>query len=192
VAPRRAACRARPGGDEIQALRQSRARLILGSSAVAGALLLGAYGAVTADRLGWLLGVLGASAVLVLSAALALRAPGLITPALVLLGGEFAGLFLVREQTVDVRAPLYGVGIFLVAELSFAALELRAGKPEAGLVPRRAALLAALALGGVLAGALVIAAATVPLDGGVALEALGVAAAVGSLLLLGRLAARPR
>jgi hypothetical protein len=159
---------------------------------VAGALLLGAYGAVTAERLGWVLGVLGTAAGIVLAVALALRMPGLITPALVLLGGEYAGLFLVRERTVDVRAPLYGAGIFLVAELSFAALELRAGRPEPGLVARRAALLAALALGSVLAGTLVIAAASVPLQGGVALEAVGVAAAVGSLLLLGRLAARPR
>jgi hypothetical protein len=121
-----------------------------------------------------------------------LRAPGLIAPALVLLGGEFAGLFLVRERAVDVRAPLYGVGLFLVAELSFAALELRAGRPEPGLVPRRAALLALLALASVLAGTLVLAAASVPLAGGVALEAVGVAAAVGSLILLGRMAARPR
>ncbi len=59
-------------------------------------------------------------------------------------------------------------------------------------MPRRAGLFAALALGSVVAGTLVIAAADVPLDGGVALEALGVAAAVGSLLVLGVLAARPR
>jgi hypothetical protein len=129
--------------------------------------------------------------VLLLCAALVVRLPGLIAPALVLLGGEYAGLFLVREQTVDVRAPLYGAGLLLVAELAFAALELRAGKPEPGLAPRRAALLAALALGSVLAGTAVIAAATVPLEGGVALEALGVSAAVAALLLLGRLATRP-
>ena len=118
--------------------------------------------------------------------------PGLVLPALVILGGEYAGLFLVRNETVDVRAPLYGVGLLLVAELAFAALELRAGKPEPGLLARRAALGAALALAGVLAGAVVLAAATVPLEGGVALEAVGVVAAVGALLLLGRLTVRDR
>jgi hypothetical protein len=38
----------------------------------------------------------------------------------------------------------------------------------------------------------VLAAATVPLEGGVALEAVGVVAAVVALLVLGRLAARER
>lgn len=129
---------------------------------------------------------------MLLCAALVLRRPGLVTPALVLVGGEFAGVFLVRKGSVDVRAPLYGVGLLLVAELAFAALELRAGTAEPGLVERRVAVLAGLGLAGVLAGTLVLAAATVPLDGGVALEAVGVAAAVAALLLLGRLAGRPR
>jgi hypothetical protein len=164
----------------------------LGASAVAGAALLAALGALTADRLQWLLAGIGAVGVLVLLAALLLRLPGLVAPALVVLGGEYAGLFLVRNETVDARAPLYGVGLLLVAELAFAALELRAGTPEPGLPARRAALVAMLALGGVLAGAVVLAAATVPLEGGVALEAVGVVAAVAALLLLGRLAARER
>jgi hypothetical protein len=154
--------------------------------------LLAAFGALAAERLEWLLAGTGAVGVLGLAAALVLRLPGLVAPALVVLGGEYAGLFLVRNETVDVRAPLYGVGLLLVAELAFAALELRAGKAEPGLLARRAALVAALALGGVLAGAVVLAAATVPLEGGVGLEAVGVVAAVGALLLLGRLAARGR
>ncbi len=140
----------------------------------------------------WLLGGIGAVGVLVLLAALVLRIPALVAPALVVLGGAYAGLFLVRDETVDVRAPLYGVGLLLVAELAFTALELRAGKPEPGLLARRAALLAMLALGVVLAGAVVLAAATVPVEGGVALEAVGIVAAVGALLLLGTLAARGR
>jgi hypothetical protein len=192
VAARRAARGPDSGGDEIQALRQSRARLTLGTSAVAGAALLAAFGALAAERLEWLLAGTGAVGVLVLLAALVLRMPGLVAPALVVLSGEYAGLFLVRNETVDVRAPLYGIGLLLVAELAFAALELRAGKPEPGLLVRRAALVVTLALGGVLAGAVVLAAATVPLEGGVGLEAVGVVAAVGALLLLGRLAAHGR
>ncbi len=148
------------------------------------------YAAVTATRLDWLLGLAGGAGVLVLAAALALRISGLIAPALVLLGAEFAGLFLVREGAVDIRAPLYGAAFFLVAELAFAALELRAGEPDPGLIPRRAAIVSALALGGVVLGTVVLAAATLPLDGGLALEAIGVAAAVALLVLVGRLAVR--
>jgi hypothetical protein len=148
------------------------------------------YAALTASRLGWLLGGFGGAGALVLATALALRIPGLIAPALVLLGGEYAGLFLVREGAADVRAPLYGAGFFLVAELAFAALELRAGTPDPTIAARRAAIVAALALGGVVVGAVVLAAATVPLQGGLPLEAIGVTAAVGLLVLLGRLAVR--
>ena len=126
----------------------------------------------------------------VLAAALALRMPGLIAPALVVLGAEYAALFVIRQATVDVRAPLYGAGFLIVAELAFAAVELRAGSPDPGLLPRRMAALTGLALGGIVLGAVVLAAATVPLDGGIALEAVGIAAAVGLLLVLGRLAVR--
>jgi hypothetical protein len=178
------------GGDTVQALRQARARLTLGAAAVAGAATLAAYAAVSADRLGVLLGLVGGAGALLLAAALGLRQHALVAPALVLLGGEYAGLFLVDRGAVDVRAPLEGAAFLLVAELAFAALELRAGAPEPGLAARRAAAVAALALGGVVLGAVVLAAATVPLDGGLALEALGVVAAVTLLVLLGRLAAR--
>jgi len=157
---------------------------------VAGAAALAVYAALTADRLGGLLGALGAGASLVLAAALVLRHSGLIAPALVLLGGEYAGLFLVRRGTVDIRSPLEGAAFFLVAELAFAALELRAGRPEPGLLPRRAAAAAGLAVGGIVVGAIALAAAAAPLEGGLALEALGVAAAVALLVLLGRLAVR--
>jgi hypothetical protein len=60
------------------------------------------------------------------------------------------------------------------------------------LAARRAATLVAVALGGVLAGLVVLAAAATPLNGGVALEAVGVVAAVGLLVALGRVAVRSR
>jgi hypothetical protein len=145
---------------------------------------------VTADRLGALLGALGGAGTLVLAAALGLRQQALIAPALALLGGEYAALFLARPGTVDVQAPLEGAAFFFVAELAFAALELRAGRPEPGLFARRVASVAWLALGGIVLGAVALAAATLPLDGGLALEALGVAAAVALLAFLGRLAVR--
>ena len=137
-----------------------------------------------------LLGAIGGLAMILLAFALVRAHPALIAPALVLLGGEFAALFLVRRGTVDVRAPLYGAAFFLVAELAFAALELRAGTPDPGLGSRRAAVVAGLALGGIVLGTVALAAASVPVEGGLGLEAVGVAAAVGLLVLLGRLAVR--
>jgi hypothetical protein len=184
--PRRPA----PGGDTVQALRQARARLTLGAAASAGAVGLAVYAAVTADRLGGALAAVGGTGAFVLVAALVLRQSALVAPALVLIGGEYAGLFLVRSGNVDVRAPLEGAAFFLVAELAFAALELRAGRPEPGLLAHRAAAVAGLAIGGIVLGAVALAAATVPLDGGLALEALGIAAALALLVLLGRLAVR--
>ena len=127
---------------------------------------------------------------LLLVAALALRAAGLIAPALVVLGAQYGGMFVLQDAKVDVRAPLYGAAFLVVAELAFASVELRAGTPEPGLLPRRAALLAALATGGIVVGTIVLAAASVPLNGGLALQAVGIAAAVALLVVLGRLALR--
>lgn len=165
--------------------------MTLAAAAVTGAALLAVYAALVTPRLGWLLATTGGAAVLVLSAALTLRLPALIAPAVVLLGGEYAGLFLTADTAVDVRAPLYGALFFLVIELALAALELRAGTPEPGLRARHAAALLGLALGGVALGSLVLAAATVPVHGGLALQAVGVVAAVTLLTALGRLAVRP-
>jgi hypothetical protein len=107
----------------------------------------------------------------------------------VLLGAEYAGYFLVRGSSIDQRAPLYGAGFLVVAELAFSAMERRApGGRELALY--RVIGLAALAVGAVALGTLVLAFATVPAGGGVALHAVGVAAAVALVLLLGRLALR--
>jgi hypothetical protein len=162
--------------------------LTLGAAALSGAAGLAVYAALAAHRLGSLLGVIGGAGLLVLAGALALRLPGLLAVAFVLLGGEYAGLFLTGDDAADVRAPLYGALLFVVAELAFAAVELRAGTPEPGIRARRGAALIGLALAGVSLGAGVLAAATIPLAGGVALEAVGVVAAVALLAWLGRLA----
>ena len=124
--------------------------------------------------------------------ALPLRVPPLIAPAFALLGAEYAVLFVVRGDSVDVRAPLYGAAFLITAELAFGAVDLRAGKSEPVLAARRAAMLVLVALGCVVTGLIVIAAAATPLDGGVGLEAVGVAAAVALLVALGRVAVRSR
>jgi hypothetical protein len=150
------------------------------------------YAAVVASRLGVVLAIVGGVAVGVLVIGLLLRFPPLITTALALLGAEYAVLFVVRGDTVDVRAPLYGAAFLVTAELAFGALELRAGRSEPMLAPRRAAMLVLVAVGSVVTGLIVLAAAATPLGGGVALEAIGVVAAVGLLVALGRVAVRSR
>jgi hypothetical protein len=150
------------------------------------------YAAVTASRIEVVVAIVGALAVGVLAAALILRFSPLITAGLALLGAEYAVLFVLRGDTIDVRAPLYGAAFLIVAELAFAAVELRAGRAEPALAARRAATLVLVAVGAVVAGLIVLAAAAAPLEGGVGLEAVGVAAAVVLLVALGRVAVRSR
>jgi hypothetical protein len=150
------------------------------------------YAAVTASRLGAVVAIVGGLAVGVLAAALILRFPPLITAGLALLGAEYAVLFVLRGDTIDIRAPLYGAALLVIAELAFAAVELRAGRAEPALAARRAATLVLVAVGAVVVGLVVLAAAATPLDGGVGLEAVGVAAAVVLLVALGRVAVRSR
>jgi hypothetical protein len=189
VAGRRAARGTTRGGDGIQAPRQARARLILTVATAFAAAALGAYAAVEAERLRGLLAAGGAAATVALTFASALRRPKLAVVGLVLLGAEYAGLFLVRGSTIDQRAPLYGAGFLVVAELAFTAMERRApGSRELAL--HRVIGLAALAVAAVALGTLVLALAAVPAGGGIALHAVGVVAVVALVLLLGRLALR--
>jgi len=159
---------------------------------VLGAAGLAALATLTAARLGLVLGLIGAIAVAVLAAALVLRLPTLVGAGLLVLGAEYAVFFGVRGNDVDPRAPVYGVAFLAVAELAYAALELRAGRSGPELVARRVAALALLGLGSVAVGTLALAAAATPVGGGIGLEAVGVAAAVVLVLALGRAAVRSR
>jgi hypothetical protein len=192
VAGRRSARAADRGGDGIPAQRHARPGLTLAAAALLAAAGLAVYASVVAARLGVVLAIVGAIGVGVLAAALLLRVPPLITPGLALLGAEYTVLFVVRGDAIDVRAPLYGAAFLVTAELAFGAVELRAGKTEPVLAARRAATLVLIALGSIVTGLVVLAAAAAPLDGGVGLEAVGVASAVALLVALGRIAVRSR
>jgi hypothetical protein len=192
VAGRRSARRPDRGGDGIPAERHAFARLTLALAAVAGAAGLAVYAAVVTTRLSGLLVIVGAAGIAVLAAALVFRMPALVTAALALIGAEYSALFVARDDTLDVRVPLYGAAFLVVAELAFAALELRAGTPEPGLVARRALTIVGAAAASVLVGLVVLAAAAAPLNGGLGLEAVGVVAAVVLVAALGRAAVRSR
>ena len=110
---------------------------------------------------------------------------------LLLLGAEYALWLTERSGGVDTRAPLDAAGLLLVAELAFDGLERTVVRPEPEVAARRGLQLALLAVGAVGAGAVVLAVATLPVGGSVALTAVGVGAAVAALVLVGRLAAPP-
>ena len=109
--------------------------------------------------------------------------------ALALAGAEY-GMFLLVAGGIDRRgAPLFGAGLLLVAELAYWSLERRVpGAPREGLTFRRATLVLAGCIGAGGVGGLILAVAELSVQGGLWLEALGVAAAVGSIALLARLA----
>jgi hypothetical protein len=188
------AARSRPrGGDGIQASRQARTRLALSVGALAAVTGLAAYPALATDGFEQLVGLGGAFAVLALFVALAVGFTSPVPWALVGLGAEYVSWFALREGGVDTRAPLYGAGFLLVAELSYWAIERRStARAELELDVRRAVTLLVLLAASIGLGTLLLAASSISIGGGVALEALGVVGAVTLLVLVAVLVRRER
>jgi hypothetical protein len=135
-----------------------------------------------ADGVDRLVGIGGAFALLPLVAAVAGGASGAVPWALAALGGEYAAWIAVRGGDVDTRSPLYGAGLLLVAELAYWAIDRRSiAHAEAELETRRAAMLLVLLAVSIAVGAVLLAASSLSLGGGAAVEAVGVAAAVALL-----------
>ena len=180
---RRLARRRAGGGERIPAARASHRRLLTAgwSLIVLGALI--AYASLRTDRLGVVVAGVGGFAVILLVVALATRLPGVVAWAIACAGGAYAVSLLLTGGTIDGFAPLYAVGLLLISELAYWSLELQM-PAEPGIVNRRAGRLALLLLvsGGV--SALVLAVSELATEGGLALEALGVAALGGALALV--------
>jgi hypothetical protein len=134
-------------------------------------------------------GVLGLG---VLLASLAFARPSGVAWALVLLAGEYGGALAAGEDTsVDAAAPLYAGGLLVLAELAYWSLELRGrGREERRVAVRRLTAVTALAICSVVVGAVVVVVTAVPLGGGLVWDAVGVAAAVGTLAIVALLARR--
>jgi hypothetical protein len=120
-----------------------------------------------------------------------LRRTTLFVWALVLLGADYALWLELGAHGLDQRAPIVGGGLLLAAELAYDSLEPEVGRPGAALLARAIAL-AGVTLGAIGAGALLLAAASVPLSGGIGLTALGAGAAVLVLAVIARLAVERR
>jgi hypothetical protein len=155
--------------------------------------LLGAATAIEAEQAPELPGAIAVAAVLLLAAALVGGWPALLPWSLVLLGTAYVVSLELRpdEGTIDAAAPLVGAGLLALAELAYWSLELRGpGREERRLLARRGAALVGLALLSLLLGTLVVTLTAVPLGGGAAWDAVGVAAAAAALALILRLARR--
>jgi hypothetical protein len=133
--------------------------------------------------------VLGAAGVLWLLVGLAARWSAALAVGIVFLGAEQAVRLTLGPNTVDPWTPAYAAGLLLVAELAWWSIEPRvAAWPEHGVAPRRLAVVVGMCAAGAVVAALVVVAAGAPLNGGVELELVGVAAAVGALAVVAGLA----
>ena len=107
------------------------------------------------------------------------------------LGAEYAILFVGRDS-IDVRAPIVGAALFILAELVHWSLRARAFVPsEAGISGRRLADLGALWLGSLAAASLVVALGDAGNPGSLGLTVAGVVASAATLVLVLMLARRP-
>jgi len=127
-------------------------------------------------------------AVLLLAAGLVAGWHAAVPASVLIAGAAYAGSLFLGPHRLDTSAPLEGTALLLAAELAYWSLELRPWvEAEPGVLARRGTVVAASGAGSLAAGAAVLAAASAPVGGGVALEALGVAAAASALALLVRL-----
>jgi hypothetical protein len=182
VARRPAARPAARGGDIVPATRQARAALIVGGAAVllAAAAAAGTALAASDGAAGLAAALIGTPAVLLLAAALVLRAPVLVAPSVALLGAAYAVGRVVDGGAVDLHAPLLGAALLLGCELAYWSHELRTTSPdEPGALHRRVAWLAVLGVCAYLAGLALLALADLVRVEGIAVETLGVLAAAG-------------
>jgi hypothetical protein len=131
------------------------------------------------------------AACVLLALALAAGWTSLVPWPLVLLGGAYA--WSIGRGEVDQWSPLFAAGLLAIAELSYWSPELRGRVEDAErLNERRAGLIVALAIGTVACGGVVLAATSLRIGEGVAVDLLGVAAAVGALAVVASLARAKR
>jgi hypothetical protein len=134
---------------------------------------------------------LGGLALGLLAIGLGARSGSALGGGLAALGGEYAVLFAAQGTALDELTPLYAGPFVLVAEFAFWSIERRVPAwSEPGLLERRLAYLAGVSAGAAFISALVLVVASASGGGGVALEAIGVAATIGALAVMAALVRR--
>jgi hypothetical protein len=150
--------------------------LITAGAALAAAVALAAYPAMSWPDVG-ALPLIGGAAVVVLVAALASGLMAVVPWAIALLAGEFVLALVARHVQASLTAAIYGAALLVVAELTFLSIQLRMpGRAEPGFFKHHARTVAAVALSalGISVVAAVLTAA--PLAGSLPLLASGVGA----------------
>jgi hypothetical protein len=144
---------------------------------------LAAVLAVVAARSQPALLAVGGAGVFLLVVGLALGRSAAVPWAIAGLGVAYAATL--EGEQLDGRVPLYAAGLLVTAELAYWSLRLRrAARDESGMGLRRViGLLVAVAVA-LVAGTMLVAVAHVPLRGGLAVEAVGIAAAIGAMATL--------
>jgi hypothetical protein len=111
--------------------------------------------------------------------------PRPIVGSLALLGAAYALILVIDEPPLDGRAAVVGALLLAIGELAHLSIESRpVVTDEAGSIARRLALVAMLTLGALALGAAMLALVDLLRTGGLAIEAVGVAAAAGAVGLL--------
>ncbi len=129
---------------------------------------------------------IGAAAVVTLALSLAIgRRPEPVAAALVLLAAAYVAVLVIDVPTLDSRSAVVGATLLAIGELAHLSLEARATVTgEAGTLARRVGWIAVLSMIALGLGASIIAVVDVLNTGGIAVEVIGVAAAVGIVALL--------
>jgi len=124
--------------------------------------------------------------VLAFTLGIAVRSPGLLGLGLAVIGAGYGVLFVAEGSSLDRFTPVYAAGFMLVAELGFWSIESRIPAwSDAAVAEWRLARIAGACIGAAGLAALgLIAASAATGTGGLALESLGVVAALGSLVLV--------
>jgi hypothetical protein len=153
---------------------------------VLAAAALAAYPASQNLDLRWAALVFAIAGLLLFVAGLVFRSPGTLGFGLAAIGADYAVLFVAEGGALDRFTPAYAAGFMLVAELGFWSIESRIPAwTEAAVAEWRLARIAVSCIGAAVLAALALVAATAANGtGGLALESLGVVAALGSLVLI--------
>lgn len=138
-----------------------------------------------AGRLQTLWIALAAAGVVLICAGVTLRRAGALHLTLWLLLGAYAARLIVDSAPLDDAAPVYGAGVLLCSELAAWSLQLETrARTDAALTADRLLRTLAVALAGVAAGAVALAAATLNLPRSVPLTAAGAGAAAAAIWLI--------
>jgi hypothetical protein len=150
-----------------------------------------AYSGAATGRLPQVVAVVGALGWTLVAVALVGRWPSLLPWGLAGVGASYAAFVGLRSGSVDPRAPVLAAGLFVAAELGYWSLEPLDARPERIVLVRRLLFLAVAGVGAALVGSLLLVAGA-GVSGGLALEAVGVLAAVLTLALVTALTVRAR